>query len=292
MMKNHFKYNLFLNSKWTKSFSLMGSLIALDQISKHGQFGLFQTWPNKGFMFGLYADVDPLFRIIFLCTLFGFLFSLFLVGIYFLPHNRQKALYGATLMISGMAGNVIDRAFLGYSIDFIPFSLGDSFAIVFNLADLFQWPGAILILWDYLTFSVGPGNRKRLIVLPKEQVRIAMKFFITTTSTGFILGLFSYSFMRSILLTKIHQGSAQTMGLFLISFILLLAILAIWSFAIGLAISHRSAGPLYAFERHINELIADSETNPLIFRQGDHYRHLLALAQKIQDHLNRKDKAS
>jgi signal peptidase II len=286
-----FSARKILSSKWTRAFSLLLALVALDQTSKHVDFGLLQTWPNKGFIFGLYADVDPLFRIIFLSTLFGFLFSLYVVALYFLPHRRTKAIYGSTLMIAGMAGNVIDRALLGHAIDFLPLHLGENFAVVFNLADLFQWPGAILIVWDYLSFIPGPSNRKTMIILPKEQLRMATKFLVVTLATGIIFGLFSYTFMRTVVLSKLYPGSTQIMTLFLVSYCLLLGILGLWSFAVGLAVSHRSAGPLYAFERHINDLIADNQVNPLLFRQGDHYRHLLILAQKIQDHLRRTDKA-
>jgi signal peptidase II len=55
-------------------------------------------------------------------------------------------------------------------------------------------------------------------------------------------------------------------------------------FVFGKIISHRIAGPLFAFERFLDNLL-DGNPTELKLRHGDDFMHLEEVAKKIQDKL-------
>lgn len=96
---------------------------------------------NTGMAFGLLAGKKMFFLLI--CMLF------FLLGIYLffrIPKERYylPLLLILFLMLSGAVGNFIDRAWRGYVVDFIYFSLIDF--PIFNLADVYVVCGSILLI--------------------------------------------------------------------------------------------------------------------------------------------------
>ena len=96
---------------------------------------------NKGMAFGMLETHRWLFMSVSTVTIIA------LAILLYSGYVRQNRLYtvSLSLIISGGIGNMIDRVFLGYVIDFIDFRLID-FAI-FNGADSFVCVGAgILIL--------------------------------------------------------------------------------------------------------------------------------------------------
>lgn len=96
---------------------------------------------NTGMAFGLLAGKKVFFLLI--CLLF------FLLGAYLffrIPKERYylPLLQILFLMLSGAVGNFIDRAWRGYVVDFIYFSLIDF--PIFNLADIYVVCGGILLI--------------------------------------------------------------------------------------------------------------------------------------------------
>ncbi len=63
--------------------------------------------------------------------------------------ERQLSAVALGLVIGGAVGNLIDRARLGYVVDFLDFS-GLAFPWVFNVADASITIGAALLILDYL----------------------------------------------------------------------------------------------------------------------------------------------
>lgn len=70
------------------------------------------------------------------------------------PNHRFYSHLGFTLVLGGAIGNLIDRALLGYVIDFIQFHTDTWSFAIFNLADVFINIGAGLIIIDEL-FGLG-----------------------------------------------------------------------------------------------------------------------------------------
>ncbi len=131
-------------------------LTSLDQFAKHLAAAFLAGHPsvilipgvlelkyleNTGMAFGL-LEGQKLFFIL-ICLLF------FLLGIYLFIRIPKKQYYLPLLvilfvMLSGAAGNFIDRVFRGYVVDFIYFSLIDF--PIFNLADIYVVCSSILLV--------------------------------------------------------------------------------------------------------------------------------------------------
>lgn len=92
---------------------------------------------NRGAAFGLFQNrryVFIIITVIMVCLILA------------LAYKKRKSLFvslSSALVVSGALGNLIDRVFLGYVIDFIDFCFIDF--PVFNVADCFVCIGAALL---------------------------------------------------------------------------------------------------------------------------------------------------
>ena len=108
---------------------------------------------NEGAAFGIFADKRWIFMI--------FSTVAILVMIYFLLKKKNEHLLfviSVSMLVGGGIGNMIDRIFRGYVIDFFKF-LFMKFA-VFNVADCFVTIGAVLLAVYLLFFyeETKPNN--------------------------------------------------------------------------------------------------------------------------------------
>ena len=142
-------------------FLLICFIVLIDQISKNYIYqnqvqykdivsvieGVlnFTYVENTGIAFGIFSDFDGL-KVVFivvpiLITLY--LFSLLNNKEFQNPFSHISLL----LIISGAIGNIIDRIFRGYVIDFIQFDI-DIFPYIFNIADSSVTIGLLLLLYS------------------------------------------------------------------------------------------------------------------------------------------------
>ena len=142
-------------------FLLICFIVLIDQISKNYIYqnqvqykdivsvieGVlnFTYLENTGIAFGIFSDFDGL-KVVFivvpiLITLY--LFSLLNNKEFQNPFSHISLL----LIISGAIGNIIDRIFRGYVIDFIQFDI-DIFPYIFNIADSSVTIGLLLLLYS------------------------------------------------------------------------------------------------------------------------------------------------
>ena len=76
----------------------------------------------------------------------------------FIKSNNKLHLISVILVISGAFGNLIDRIFRGYVVDFISFSFFGYEASIFNIADSFITIGIIL----YIINIIMEGKNERI----------------------------------------------------------------------------------------------------------------------------------
>lgn len=139
-------------------------IIILDQLSKfivHTTMNLydsFQVIPyllnftyirNEGIAFGIYFEGAKTLFIILPIFITVYLFYL-LKSEEFQDKYSQVALY---LIIAGAIGNIIDRIFRGYVVDFIDFHLNGMHWYVFNLADSSVTIGLIFLLYSSIIIN-------------------------------------------------------------------------------------------------------------------------------------------
>ena len=76
----------------------------------------------------------------------------------FIKSDNKILLFSSSLIISGAFGNLIDRIFRGYVIDFISFTLFKNEMPIFNIADIFITFGVGI----YLVFLFMEGKNERV----------------------------------------------------------------------------------------------------------------------------------
>ena len=155
---------------FTLTFLGFSALIALaDQLIKwlvqqsmaYGQsveitpfFNWVHVW-NKGAAFSLFADGDGWQRYFFIAI--AIVVSAVLVKLIRDSHKRTEAL-AYSMVLGGAFGNVIDRVFRGYVVDYLDFHWQSRHWPAFNLADVFILLSVAMILVTGFTAEKGAGN--------------------------------------------------------------------------------------------------------------------------------------
>ena len=151
---------------------LVGAIVCVDQVTKalvQQSMALHETRPlvegflslthvrNRGAAFGLLSDADLPFQ----AALFSIVSVAALVAIaiyaFRLPPKSTLPRAGLALILAGAMGNLIDRALLGYVIDFVDVYWRSHHWPAFNLADSAISVGVALLLLDSL---VSPQRTK------------------------------------------------------------------------------------------------------------------------------------
>lgn len=155
---------------------LAGVLIAVDQVAKSKVLELLRpigryevigdvfslTYvENRGAAFGILQGQTQLLAIVtgaVLVALVVFLLS---------GRMRGMALWALTLIFAGGAGNLIDRIYRGYVVDYLDFSALFGFP-VFNFADCCVVVGTFLLLLSILLHDRAQANHNNDTGLPEE----------------------------------------------------------------------------------------------------------------------------
>ena len=125
-------------------FIVHKSMNLYDSINVIPYFLNFTYIRNEGIAFGIYFEGGKIFFIILPILITIYLFYL-LKNEEFQDNQSQIALY---LIIAGAIGNIIDRIFRGYVVDFIDFHLNGMHWYVFNIADSSVTIGLIFLLYS------------------------------------------------------------------------------------------------------------------------------------------------
>ncbi|MDX1443226.1 MAG: signal peptidase II [Gammaproteobacteria bacterium] len=141
---------------------LSAAVIIADQVTKYwvaSEFSLFDSVAimphlnltllhNTGAAFSFLADAGGWQRWFFI--ILGSVVSIgIMVWLRKLPENQGFALpLGLSLILGGAVGNIIDRAWHGYVIDFIDFYYGSWHWPAFNIADIAITLGAFFFIVD------------------------------------------------------------------------------------------------------------------------------------------------
>ena len=139
-------------------------IVVLDQLTKfivHSSMNLYdsiQVIPyllnftyirNEGIAFGIYFQGAETIFIVLPILITIYLFYL-LKSEEFQDKFSQIALF---LIIAGAVGNIIDRIFRGYVVDFIDFHLNGMHWYVFNIADSSVTIGLIFLLYSSIIIN-------------------------------------------------------------------------------------------------------------------------------------------
>lgn len=287
-------------STWVKIMTVLFITVIFDQYTKIWAQSKPETWigplhlilvHNHGAMLGLFSDLTAFLRIVTLSTSGFFILSIYFFVQYIIPIPILKLRYGLSLLVGGIFGNVLDRIIHGYVIDFISFEFYGHHSPVWNVADMIQWAGYFLLTYSILKegYLLWPdkNSRTRFWVNEKFQLKFAALFLaigLMLTTIGFV---FSYTYLK-LSLTELVGTNYQLIDKyttsFFYSFFILILVFTMSLFLIARKISHHIAGPVYAFERYLTDLL--DEKNSMVhfkLRAGDEFRHLEQSAENFKD---------
>ena len=141
------------------NFFLICFIVLIDQISKiliHAKINLYESIQiiphlldftyirNEGIAFGINFAGSKVIFIVFPILITFYLFSLLKDKEFDKPFYQISLL----LIIGGAIGNIIDRIFRGYVIDFIDFHINNVHWYVFNIADSSVTIGLLFLLYS------------------------------------------------------------------------------------------------------------------------------------------------
>ena len=285
---------------WVLVVATLFLAIIVDQATKNWAWEQPERWigplhlilvQNDGAMLGLFSKLPAFLRVVTLSTSGFFILSLYAFLQFLVPVKVMRLRLGLSLLVGGILGNVLDRTYYGFVVDFISFQFGTFHTPIWNMADMIQWVGYGLLIFslykDGKELWPDQDYRNKFWINKKFQLKYAFIFITSGVLISLICMVFSYTYFK-LALTElgVYDGHAEYTKAFLVSFGILVLAFSITLFAVAKFISHRIAGPVYAFERFLSAALdgkgLDEETKALQLRAGDDFRHLEVLAEKIR----------
>lgn len=274
--------------------------IIVDQASKNWAWDQPERWigplhlifvQNDGAMLGMFSKLPAFLRVVTLSTSGFFILSLYAFLQFMVPVKVMRLRMGLSLLVGGILGNVLDRTYYGFVVDFISFQFGSFHTPIWNLADMIQWVGYSMLIYslykDGKELWPDEDSRNKFWINKKFQLKYALIFITSGVLISLICMVFSYTYFK-LALTElgVYDDHLEYTKAFLLSFGILVLAFSICLFSVAKFISHRIAGPVYAFERFLDAALdgkgLDEERKALQLRAGDDFRHLEALAEKIR----------
>lgn len=288
--------------QWSINLGTVGGIWALDFFSKmaarhfihglrfYGPLGLIVHF-NPGAMLGTFATLPPVLRIVSLSTGGAFLVFIYLALQHLIPQHATRLRLGMSILLGGILGNVTDRIVRGSVTDFILFGNMHHMTPAFNIADSVQWIGYLLIVYSLIKdghlYWPEYNIRRRIWVNPTFQIRFIT--MLMAMGLGFVLisGVFFYTYLKvsidSLIAGAIPGIEHRYLFPFFITFAVISCGFMLVLFMIGRIVSHRTAGPLYAFEKFLKDLL-DGKDRELKLREADDFQHLEDLAKQLREH--------
>lgn len=248
---------------------------------------------NHGAMLGLFSELPALLRVVSLSTGGAFLVGLYVLIQYLLPIKSLMLRAGLSFLLGGILGNVTDRIRYGYIIDFIAIGTPDFMSPVFNFADALQWVGYGMMAYALIKDGdlLWPENDTRKKFWVNKQFQLKYCYFLM--AAGLVLSLigffFSYTYLKVTIQELVGQNTIvlhRFVYPFMVTYAVITAVFCASLFAVGKVISHRMAGPIFAFEKFIMDVIQQKpevQGRKFRLRKKDEFQELEGLATRIQE---------
>ncbi len=139
-------FGIYMVDQASKAWAVRALKLGDDRTIIQGFLDLIYT-ENRGIAFGQLQESGGFGRWFFVVLEIAAAVAVFY---YFMrtPRNDDRVLGACALLLAGIAGNLTDRARLGYVIDFIVLHAGSWHWPTFNVADASISIGALLLAYD------------------------------------------------------------------------------------------------------------------------------------------------
>ncbi|MCC7404369.1 MAG: signal peptidase II [Bdellovibrionales bacterium] len=255
----------------------------------YGPLG-FVIHRNPGAILGAFSNLPPLLRVVSLSTGGAFLVFTYAAIQYLLPRRSFVLRAGMSILLGGILGNVTDRIIWGSVVDFVLFGSPRWASPAFNFADSIQWVGYFMIVGSLIKEGnqIWPNEneRKRVWINPIYQWKYCLILVFVGLGFAGISGVFSYTYLKvtidDIIIGSPAVAEQKFLAPFLMTYMSICLGFLVMLFLIGRILSHRTAGPLYAFEKFLDDVMKGKD-RILKLRQGDEFMHLEELSTRIRD---------
>lgn len=266
----------------------------IQNVNFWGPFGLVLHY-NPGAMLGAFANLPPVLRVVSLSTGGAFLCFIYLALQHMIPIKAKTLRVGMSILLGGILGNVTDRILKGSVTDFLLLGSMTHSSPAFNVADAVQWVGYTLIVYSLVKYGnlfwPEKNSRRSLWINPNFQVKYIVFLFMTGFGFSLICGVFFYTYLKvtidALAINSLQEVENKFLTPFLLTFIVIALGFVIILMVMGRTLSHRIAGPLYAFEKFLEDLLSGNE-RPLKLRMGDDFQHLEKLSVRLLDRFKEK----
>ena len=261
-------------------------------ITSHGPLH-FALHHNHGAMMGLFSELPGVLRIVTLSTGGAFLLCTYAIIQYMLPIRSMQLRMGLSILLGGILGNVADRIGWGFVVDFIVLGTPTLSSPAFNIADAVQWIGYLMIVLAIVREGdvLWPENSTRHTYWVDRKFQLKYSFFLfgVASALGVVGCVFSYTYFR-VTITELVGNNQYLLNKFLwpfvIAFTLIFLTFALILFALGKYLSHRIAGPIYAFEKSLKDILGGNTERRLRLRSADEFKHLEELTNQVREKFN------
>lgn len=260
----------------------------LSELKFFGPLG-FVLHHNRGAILGTFSDLPPMLRVVSLST--GGAFLIFIYGAiqYLLPSRSMPLRTGMSLLLGGILGNVTDRIVHGEVTDFLLLGSSSLWTPAFNLADTIQWIGYGLVVYglirDGSLLWPDANARKKVWINPRFQIKYIATIVAIGSSFAVVSGVFAYTFLKVTIDDLVVGPAHMTEHRFLIPFIQTYCVISfgfmVSLLVLGRILSHRTAGPVFAFEAFVRDLLRGKDRT-FRLRKGDDFKHLEEVAEALR----------
>ncbi|HYE64605.1 MAG TPA: signal peptidase II [Pyrinomonadaceae bacterium] len=139
-------FGIYMVDQASKAWAVRALRSGAEMVIINGLFA-FVYAENRGIAFGQFQEGGAFGRW-FLVVLAALATVAVLVYFFRTPRSDDRVLGACALLLAGIAGNLTDRARLGYVIDFILLHAGQYHWPTFNVADASICAGALLLVYD------------------------------------------------------------------------------------------------------------------------------------------------
>lgn len=238
--------------------------------SRHFGFLHFELVYNHGVMLGFSSKLPLMVKIVTLTTLGAMIFCSYAMLFIIVPIRSLLLRLGLPILVGGIIGNVTDRFIHSAVIDFIAFRFNHHSTPVMNVADICQWIGYACIVFglfqDSRYYWPTLDLRNKFFINPSFQIRTGLIMGLFSFVAGFVMLVFGISFFQDNL-------AQYNVRFYLIYGLALTSFLSIATFGLGVFLSHRVAGPVFALRRYLND---SCQGKKLTFklRENDEFKEL------------------
>lgn len=219
--------------------------------------------------------------------LMGYLIILLVLILFFFQNKNIKLIkYGSCFIILSIVSSLIDRVrYKGVLKVFHLFNT-KSYGLSFSWDDLGIITGMLLLIfgifrhWGELTGKT--DNRKTYLIDKNYQLKQASIFAFFFMVLGVSLTLFAYFYFQAFYTNLTLDGDKNITTTLLTGMLFFSFIYSIIGFFLVIIYNHRTIGPIFAFERFIEEKFLGKRTE-LKLREKDHLKHLERIADRIND---------